>query len=200
MWYHFWPIYERLEAEMNRICFGVALWDSNLNVFSSNLCEYILRIGQQSENCAREIIKEAMPAQNEASDNFPKLLTKLEVYHALRDRKVELIYPQKSLGNNFITPFARDSDDKNPEWFAAYNKIKHDQAGNFESGNLKNAVNGLACLFILNLLLRKSEIEAESEHINFARRRIRSYSDFFNCECVLKISESGGVTRKIIAF
>lgn len=44
---------------------------------------------------------------------------------------------------------------KSPDWWSPYNKVKHKRLANFEKANLKNVLNALAGLFILECYLVK---------------------------------------------
>lgn len=45
--------------------------------------------------------------------------------------------------------------EKAPEWCSAHNKVKHDRMQEFPQGNLENALNALAALYYVNLILVK---------------------------------------------
>ena len=74
--------------------------------------------------------------------------------------------------------------------------MKHDRNANFDRANYENVLNGLAGLFILNLWLRKDDIENDSEWIVLARKRISSYSEIFNPSDFLQLGV-GGTYKKL---
>lgn len=54
-----------------------------------------------------------------------------------------------------LAPFAKTTKGKAPEWWSAHNKVKHDRMQEFPQGNLENALNALAALYYVNLILAK---------------------------------------------
>ena len=50
-------------------------------------------------------------------------------------------------------------DDGVPDWWIAHNKIKHNRDSQFHRGNLKNALNSVAGLFVMVLYLYKEKAE-----------------------------------------
>lgn len=56
-----------------------------------------------------------------------------------------------------IQPFLQFSKKHSPEWWLAYNKVKHDMFNNRIHGNLENLLHALAGLFLLNVLHRPNQ-------------------------------------------
>jgi hypothetical protein len=51
-----------------------------------------------------------------------------------------------------LTPFDNwHGTDKNPNWWCAYNKVKHERDTHFPKANLKNVLNSIGALFIVLL-------------------------------------------------
>jgi hypothetical protein len=51
---------------------------------------------------------------------------------------------------------------RNPPWWSAHNRIKHDRHLQFQEANLKNAMNAVAGLFCLQLYLHRNEYQKAS--------------------------------------
>ena len=64
-------------------------------------------------------------------------------------------------------------------------------------GDNENVIEALAGLFILNLRLRKTEIEEHSAHIEYQRKRIQSYSALFDPKQFLTLSRGGSTMKKL---
>jgi hypothetical protein len=83
------------------------------------------------------------------------------------------------------TPFDQEVDIFNnksakTEWYNAYNKIKHDRAENFEKANLKNLVEAMSGLFLLNVIHKDEEfIETEKSDYQKFEQKINSVSSVF---------------------
>lgn len=54
-----------------------------------------------------------------------------------------------------LAPFAETTKEKAPEWWSAHNKAKHDRMQEPPQGNPENALNALAALYYVNLILAK---------------------------------------------
>lgn len=199
MWTQYWPIYERLEKEICDFTFQVALSDNQLTVHSIKLAEYVLRICSECENCGKALITQLDPQVNASRYSFPRIGNTLIRKAAFNTVKVEIIWPYQTLSNKQVQPFTVWSrrGKTNPPWFTAYNNLKHDRNVNMQDGNYTNAINALAGLFVLNLWLRKQEIESHSEHVDFLRKRIQSYSTLFNPGLFLKVSTTGSTKRNL---
>jgi hypothetical protein len=197
MWKQYWPVYERLEKEFLELTFFISLEDVHLKVFSVKLADLLLRIGAENENSAKTLAHK-LGHKNIQRSNFPSLGNILCSSISLETKSIEIMWIYQSLSAKTITPFSTWSKTKsiNPVWYDAYNKLKHDRNSNFRAANYGNVLEGLAGLFILNLWLRKDEIERISEHIDFARRRIRSYSEIFNPNNFLQLG-AGGTIKKL---
>lgn len=56
-----------------------------------------------------------------------------------------------------LTPWSNWKDNKVPDWWTANNKIKHERNTQYHQGNLQNALNSVAGLFIMILYLYKEK-------------------------------------------
>ncbi len=201
MWTQYWPVYERLEKEFRELTFSISLDDANLNVFSIYLAELVLRIGQECENVGKSLAKELgispLSGRIEKLD-FPKLGTLLCSTVPLHTKTVEVRWIYQSLTNKLLSPFSSWSSgtSTNPAWYVAYNGLKHDRAANFRLATYRNVLEGLAGLFVLNLWLRKDEIEANSEWVVLARKRVISYSELFDPSSFLQLGQ-GSTYQKL---
>jgi len=67
-----------------------------------------------------------------------------------------------------ITPFQSWGNNKTPEWWTANNKVKHNRHSHFHEANLKNLLDALAGLYLLNLILYRSYFEVSGPAMLFA--------------------------------
>lgn len=202
MWTQYWPVYERLESEFCDLTFFISLEDRQLDVFSMKLAELLLRIGQECENSGKTLATQLglYPASGTVERlTFPPLGDLLCSAVPLNTKTVEVIWVYQSLTVKSLTPFKTWSatGSINPTWYQAYNGLKHDRNTKFQEAKLGNVLEALAGLFILNLWLRKDNIERDSEWIELARRRIVSYSELFDPSGFLQLSALGGVNKRL---
>jgi hypothetical protein len=202
MWTRYWPIYERLEKEVCDFTFFVALNDAQLQVYSLNLAELILRICAECENVGKTLATELRLPPPAATTierlNFPDIGNLLSNSIPFNTVAVEIVWIYQDLSNISLNPLSTWSpgSSKNPVWYDAYNGLKHNRNANIADANYVNTINALAALFILNLWLRKPELESHSEWIEFQKRRIESYSAFFSPKLFLKL-HGGGTYRQL---
>ncbi len=88
-------------------------------------------------------------------------------YKNINDYRIVIQESLKSLINEKVysirywlelTPFINWDNDKweNPDWWKAYNKVKHNRDKNFKKANLKNTLNSVVWLLVvLNYYLLK---------------------------------------------
>ncbi|MDH4100866.1 MAG: hypothetical protein OEV28_09875 [Nitrospirota bacterium] len=199
MWKEYWPVYERLENEFCDLTFSVALNDAHLEVYSLRLAELILRICGECENVAKTLITQ-LKLEKPSRLDFPSIGNTLSRAVPFQKVMVEVVWPYQNLSNTTLKPFLNWSNrrSKNPSWYDAYNGIKHNRNSEFCKANFANAMNALAGLFALNLWLRRDDIEAETQWIVLARKKINSYSSFFSPEQFLKLG--AGSTQRRLKF
>ncbi len=202
MWKKYWPIYERFEKEVCELTFFVSLCDSHLSVYSLKTAELLLRLGAECENAAKALATDRNfnTSGEQIQDlNFPHLGDLLCRHVSFQNKSVKIIWYYQSLTHEIITPFdtwVSTGKSTNPKWYFAYNGVKHNRDTNFSQASFESILNGLAGLFILNLWLRKKDIEHGGEWIGLAKKRIESYSNFFTPEEFLKLQ--GGNTKRLV--
>lgn len=194
-WKAYWPIFERLEGEFCDLSFSVALCDSHLGVHSARLSDLLVRSCTECENVGKSLCAEKglVPSGTAVPKlNFPSVADAIASrIPRVNTKELVIIWPYQSLTKTTLTPFDtwRPSGSKNPDWFNAYNGVKHDRIGNAQKANVKNVIHALGALFILDLWLREQDVTQHSEHFNLAKRRVTSYSQLFSPEKFLKTTD-----------
>ncbi len=195
MWENYYPIYKKIEKEFSEITFSIALDDIHLNVYSNYLSDLLLRCSSECENIGKSLIKfNGFLDSKRKIENltFPEIGNILSHNLNLQNAELEITWIYQCLSIKNLKPFESWNNIKssNPFWFKAYNNLKHDRINNIKDGNVKNVIYSMGALFILNLFLRKDNIESETEWIGFARKRITSYSDFFSPRNFLQLGSN----------
>lgn len=54
-----------------------------------------------------------------------------------------------------LKPFSNWNAEQSPDWWRPYNKVKHERLSNYKEANLKNVVNALAGLYVLERYFAK---------------------------------------------
>lgn len=199
VWKCYWPILERLEGELCELTFAVAFADSHLGVYSARFADLLLRSCAECENVGKSLcVEKSLPPSgaNIHQFNFPAIGTAICSRIAIHTKELTIIWPYQSLTTISIRPFDtwQPTGSTNPEWFNAYNGVKHDRIGNAQKANVKNVIHALGGLFILNLWLREEDITQHSEHFNLAQRRVTAYSQFFSPAKFFKLKSRDGLS------
>jgi len=85
----------------------------------------------------------------------------LEPVHSLSSKSVIV----KAENVDDISPFLNFKYAKSPDWWKAINGVRHEWDRNRKKANLKNIVEAMAGLFILNILNKPSRIELATMNI-----------------------------------
>ena len=105
-------------------------------------------------NKYREVIKAA--AENET---FPARVKGKEVAIPIgvkeRLSDIKICIPRYNI---VCTPWKSWAEDKNPEWWTSYNKVKHERNLHFNKATLRNVLNALAGLLAVNYLYCRVEL------------------------------------------
>ena len=199
-WTVYWPIFQRLEDEVCELTFFVAFSDDHRTVYSARLAELLLRTCAECENIGKSlcIVRGLAPSGTKIEDfTFPTVGDTICSQLAIQTKELSIIWAYQSFTARSITPFSAwlPSGSINPDWFKAYNKVKHDRLANAKNANVWNVVNALGGLFILNLCLREQDIVQQPEqHIHPAQMRIATYSRFFSPSGFLKVATVDGLS------
>ena len=145
---HYWNPYMLSEREFLEITDYVALRKSNYQTCSEKLVRSLLT------TC--ELFESAMKAMYDFASkrpSFPDYAEKLDG-DTLFDRSCRITV-ERGHEPIELAPFAEMTKEKAPEWWSSHNKVKHDRMQEFPQGNLENALNALAALYYVNLILAK---------------------------------------------
>ena len=199
IWKSYWPIFERLEAELCELTFSIAFTDSHLGVHSSRLADLLLRVGSECENVGKSLCadKNLLPAGTRIDRlTFPDVGNAIAQRISIRAKELGIIWPYQSFTVAAVRPFGvwQPTASTNPDWFKAYNSLKHNRIDNASKANVHNVTWALGGLFVLNLWLREAEITQHSEPFNLAQSRILSYSQFFSPANFLKLDSRDGLS------
>jgi hypothetical protein len=131
--------------------------DGNETVYSFRLMNLILAIGAHVDSAFKEMFR-----CSEFSKKYDKILRKintgkatitdyltLEQEYCISKRGVVFKrLPEREV----VVPFQKFGALKSPDWWTAYNEIKHEFSLNFKKANLKNVRDALAGAFLLNVV------------------------------------------------
>lgn len=153
--YQHWEKFKILEADLTTVSRYIKICEDNLKTHSFELSALILRACTDVE-----IIRKRMTEKN---DNGRAAARLFELYPDIRDAEVFL--PLWSLT---FAPWKSLPDSK-PDWWKAYEDIKHDNSTSTRAGNLEYFLKSLSGLYIILL---------------YYDRFIYSYKDAADNDCI----------------
>jgi hypothetical protein len=158
----FWEYYKDLERQFESFLEYVPYLENNENVCSFRLSNLLLSIGAHIDSAFKKIVQFPKISNNYPhlfkNDGSPKKLTIRDYVpiicdYALQSTPVEFKRLPK---RDVIFPFSKyefvNKKLKTPEWWQAYNAIKHDFSRNFIKANLRQVRDALAGAFLLNVV------------------------------------------------
>lgn len=188
--------YISIEKELRRIFYFVEPAEENKNAFSFEMYSLLLRACTEVELNCKEIM-EANGAISQGNFFTMKDYKKLEKSSLLS--KYSAIYAnwrQKNPSTNKVEyvkkvfqPFANFDlfINESPDWYQAYNKVKHNREENLECANLENCMNAVAAILIL-LYSQFGSRCIESYGTNgLAWREIDNYDLNFDADVIFEI-------------
>lgn len=154
-----WHNYEDLETNVLECFTYVALDVDHLSVWSNRLGEILLRIGSAIDSFfytarASPLFENEHGIQKFRDKNEPSIndyRSFFERYYKLSQANVE-VRPNGVFFKTII-PFHEFQTNHSPQWWKAYNKIKHEWYNSRKQmATLNNVLEALASLFLLNIL------------------------------------------------
>ena len=145
-----WRYYLRLEEEFYSTLNYFEFSKDNFQTYSKEYDKLLLSIGSEVDIVFKNLCMIVNPECH--VNKIPEYAEILCNYEGLTDASVEFSYSKEG-----YTPFAGWSPDNSPQWWRAYNCIKHDRTNsdNEKKGNLENVFLALAGLYVLNRYLCK---------------------------------------------
>lgn len=183
----FWLYYLDLETRLLGLSNYVELSKKNHGTFSREFQALLQTIGSEVDVCGKSIVEYYQTiscTQTKMHDNagisnwgfwverfFPEIVTTSVIvspgslYQPWKNWKHEQTNSTKG------KPYKLKKGSKNPEWWHAYNATKHrrkclisPKEDSFERANLKNVINALGGLFVMEtLFLKKEGWQSEAE-------------------------------------
>lgn len=122
---------------------------SNLGTHSSRYRELLILACTEVETALKGILRANIPVAKQKESYSTKDYVKLCDPMLLRDWEVELDdYPGIPRSRPFAT-WEAAKPTTSLQWYDAYNGVKHDREQEFERANLRNVIDALAAVFIL---------------------------------------------------
>jgi hypothetical protein len=149
-----WNYLLAIEGDLERLSRFIEFDERNFDCFSIEISRVLLTSGAEVDVVCKQICKKLNPSSS--ADRIHAYQNEiLASYPTIPDFKVLL--PRYGLT---LTPWSNWNLPTNPpNWWIAYNKIKHHRDAEYHQANLQNALNAVGGLFIMVLYLYKEKAE-----------------------------------------
>ena len=139
-----------LEQELDEISVYIEFSKKNFNCYSLKLMRLINSAVSEFEIVAKEICSQILKDENVESFNISKISDVIVTkYPDILDTKARVLDM-----NYEFHPFRGWDENPRLEWWDIYNKLKHDRNSYFDKANLKIAIESIAILKIMVMILR----------------------------------------------
>jgi hypothetical protein len=147
-----WNYLLAIEGDLERLSRFIEFDERNFNCFSIEISRILLASGAEVDVVCKQICKKLNPMSS-ADKIIPYLNEIMPSYPAIPDFKILL--PRYGL---ILTPWSNWNVSNNPpNWWTAYNKIKHHRDAEYHQANLRNALDAVGGLFVMVLYLYKDK-------------------------------------------
>lgn len=152
-----WNYFLALERDMEKLSRYVEFCDANLAVYSIELAHLLFAAASEVDVVAKlicELVEPGAPRGNivEYRAILPRALDGLS--------DTEVFVPRFSLS---YKPWSNWAEERNPEWWRAYNNVKHKRDAHFNEATLKHALNALGGLLILTFHYYSRKLAPEGQ-------------------------------------
>lgn len=153
-----WYNYEYLETKLIETSRHLTIDPENYSTWSEALADILVLTGNSIDTFFRKMFECPYIIENKNFSRIKKPIDKrgikeykkYESFYELSQNQV--LIPGRIGASDILTPFESFNEGKSPCWWTAYNKVKHEYYDNLAKANLRNVLNGLGALLILQSL------------------------------------------------
>ena len=159
-----WHTYQNLEKDFIDVTRHVALEKENDGAYSEKIAQLLQLTGSTVDSLFFEMRTSPSLAQEKGVADLqqnpePNIGQYREVYEPIYQLSQVKLDARHGLTNyGTIKPFNPFLPKQYPQWWDAYNEIKHEFFRNWRRGTLGNLVHALGALFILNVLHKDAQL------------------------------------------
>lgn len=159
----YWNVYKNLERELLQLAEYIHIDDSQMNVYSMKIADLLIRTAVEIEALSKELFSLNGGTCVRGRDLYfdTDCLKFLDDMWHVEKKQVIIASPYIYLseGARILVPFEKCSQRGKGRWKKAYQSVKHDRTKNLTKGNIKNSIEALAALYLLNIYYRDSTVE-----------------------------------------
>jgi hypothetical protein len=146
-----WNYFLAIERDLDVLSRYVEFHGDNFKCYSLEIARILLAAGAEADVVCK-LLYQPGGSRSDGIDAHRRHVT--EAFPALPTFGV--LMPQFGMA---LTPWLNWKFEKVPDWWTAYNKIKHQRDSHYHEANLFNAINATAALFVVVLYLYRAKAE-----------------------------------------
>ena len=152
-----WDYFLALENDVENLARYIEFVKSNFKTHSIELAHLLLATSSEADVVMKELCKFLSPGfKGETINSYKKIIKKH--FPEIINKEVEC-----SRYGLTLKPWSNWSNDESPDWWKGNNKVKHMRSTHFKKANLKNVLNSLAGLFVVNIYFNHEKFCSEHE-------------------------------------
>jgi hypothetical protein len=153
---HYWQYYVALEADLAGTARFVEPDAANMSCHSIEFARLLLAAGSEVDVLCKVLCQEhrLVPSPKNINGYRVAITAKFPGF-----TKLEVRIPRYNLVRH---PWQSWDANTTPDWWRAYNNVKHERHSNFTSANLVNALDAMAGLFVLVSYMCHKELRART--------------------------------------
>jgi hypothetical protein len=163
-----WNYFLALESDVAQLSRFIEFHDDNFDTFSIELAHLLMAASSEVDVIAKLVCEQIQPNRNPRNIlNYASIILPVEPKLA----SLTVIIPRFGVT---LRPWISWTATKPPQWWTAYNNVKHRRDAKFPDANLGHCLNAMAGLFSLTIyyyaLLRQRTIEIGDKKIKTANQ------------------------------
>lgn len=143
----YWSTYKRIEQEIIELSYSISFDDSQINVYSNQILDLIIRISTNIESLYEDIYRDEF---GKTEPEIGPMIKKLGEVFSLEDKVIYISNENFHFHNELkeIRPFKYKKKDKD-DFYSIYNALKHNRSANLRKANIYTLLRELAALYTL---------------------------------------------------
>jgi hypothetical protein len=138
-----WNYFIALESDIERLSRYVEFTTENFDTFSIEIAHLLLAASSEVDVVAQQLCRRLDSSAN--AENIEQYRNVIKTHIPFIGTSIVTI-PRYGLE---LMPWSNWQSDKTPDWWRAYNKVKHERNTHFKKANLKNVLNAMSGLLLL---------------------------------------------------
>lgn len=144
-----WKYFLALDEDFGRLARYIEPCENNFTAYSIELARLLMMGTQECDVILKEICCKHGNPECSKEKHYRDFLS--ENIPGITSCQVECL----PYGLNF-TPFESWKNNETPDWWKANNKVKHERKEHFDKANLRNVMNTLSALLLVNFIVSAS--------------------------------------------